>query len=106
MPNAIKDIERSEVDVLALVPYLEKAIAEKDIESLQKIDLGLGKMIQAGELSQSKVASQADKYRHLYELIRQSEAVIKSERAALKKEQAHLIKKRKGSKGYLEIGKL
>ena len=106
MPNVLKDIESSDIDVLALVPYLEKAIAEKDIESLQKIDLGLRKMIQSGEVSQQKVASQADKYRHLYELIRQSEAVVKSERAALKKEQTHLMKKKKGSKGYSEIGKL
>lgn len=106
MSNIVNDLGSDEIDVLALIPYLEKAIIEKDLVSLKKIDFVLRKMIQLGKISNSEVASQADDYRHLYDLIRQSETVVKSEMAVLKKEQAHLMKKRKSSKGYSEIGKL
>lgn len=99
-------IDWEKESILVVVPPLEKAVAENDIDLIAKLDLLIRDCIDRKGISSKDLRKNENQYRKLYDLIRQSESILSQERERLKKERSTLNKKRDGSKEYSEIGKL
>lgn len=107
-PEQMSDltIDWENESILVILPSLEKAVSESDVDLIAKLDLIISDYIEKKGINSKDLKESKDQYRKLYDLIRQSESILYQERERLKKERSTLNKKRDGSKEYSEIGKL
>ncbi len=82
---------------------LELAIKNEDIETIEKINLVIKKMIDDGFFSTKNVQDHESLVANLYKMIRSSEKLIKNFQRELSEEKKSSKKKVKGVKGYLKV---
>ncbi|WP_425642705.1 hypothetical protein ACPUEK_06425 [Marinomonas gallaica] len=93
-------------DLIELIPTFRQAVAEENLDAILYINDILTDVIKTDGISLEYLENHSSEFEELYELIRKSEDMIESLKKDVKEIQTELVKKRKISKKYSDVGKL